>query len=60
MVVVVDACKSGHGVGVGCNGVDGVGCIADYTDLQSKILFSDDVRWRQCGGVALMSALMTK
>ena len=47
MVVVVDARKSGDGVGVGggCNGVDGVGCIADYTDLQSKILFSDDVVW---------------
>ena len=28
MVVVVDARKSGDGVGVGgCNGVDGVGCI---------------------------------
>ena len=60
MVVVVDARKSGDGVGVGgCNGVDGVGCIADYTDLQSKILFSDDVVWWWCG-VALMSALMTK
>ena len=52
-----DGYKSGDGVGSGgCNGVDGVGnvacvgcSIADFTELQSKILFSDDVRfvrWR--------------